>query len=409
MAATPSDSIQEIADPTGGMHSGIERWRVPVLAGLALVVVGSLGLLAYGSVKREKIDTLRSEMDAIVDDFSGRRSLYSYSGAEAQPNLEVAEEQVKKLEELRVRAAGTEVEPLILLQIAIRHQVLSHDAQAIAAIEEIRKGHPDAPILKVQSFDSERDSLADRIAKVSKRRMEFAALHVYVEPKADPARYAIVETDLGTMKLLFFRDLAPKHIEAFIAQAKSGGFNGTRLYTARRGDWIELGGGDRTRNAELRDDTEDDPAVSLAPEDAARYGVKHRRRMITSVPMLSGDQGDRFAVVLAAAKPEFDALRTPFGELLDDDSAAVADRLGSTLTFGEDATYIDRKEKTDFPNAPSRPVLVRRVSIWKEGALEPGHAWDTARVNTDQPEPSKTETPEEPKKDEQKKDEEKAK
>jgi len=399
MAAMPSDSVPEIADLTGGVHSSIERWRIPVLAGLALVIVGSLGLLAYGSVKREKIDTLRADMDAIVDDFTGHRSLYSYSGTEAQPNLDVAEEQVKKLEELRVRAAGTEIEPLILLQIAIRYQVLSQDAKAVAAIEEIRRSNQDAPILKVQSFDSDRDSLADRIAGVSKRRMEFTAQHKYVEPKADPARYAIVETDLGTMKFVFYRDIAPKHIETFVAQAKSGGFNGTRLYSARRGDSIEMGGGNRTRNAELRDDREDDPALALAPEDASRLGVKHRRRMITSVPLLSGDQGDRFAVVLADTMPGFDAVRTPFGELLDDESAAVADRLGSTLTFGEDATYIDRKEKSDYPNSPSRPVMVRRVSIWKEGAIEAGHSWETVRVNTDQPEPepAKVETPESPK------------
>lgn len=402
MSAMPSDSAPKPADLAGPPHPAVERLRIPVLAGLAIVVVGSLGLLAYGSVKREKIDALRSEMDAIVGDFSGRRSLYSYSGTEAVPNPDVAEEQVKKLEELRGRAAGTEVEPLILLQIAIRHQILSRDEKAIAAIEEIRRTSPDAPILKVQSFDSDRTSLADRIAGVSRRRMEFAARTTYVPPKADPARYAVVETDLGTMKFVFYKDLAPKHIEAFVAQAKSGGFNGTRVYSTHRGDWIELGGGDRTRNASHHDDREDDPAVSLAPEGAARYGVKHRRRMLTSVPLLSGDQADRFAVVLADAKPEFDAVRTPFGELLDDDGASVADRLGSTLTFGEDATYIDRKEKTDFPNTPSRPVTVRRVSIWNEGTIEPGHTWDTARVNTDQPEPgpAKDEPAEEPKDEE---------
>jgi len=401
MAAMPTDSA---AAPEGAAFSGAERWRIPVLAGLAVAVIGSLGLLAYGSVQRERMDALRSEMDAIVDDWSGRRALYSNAGGDAQPNVDVAEEQAKKLEELAGRAAGTEVEPLILLQIALRRQITGDDAKAVAAIEKIRKDHPDAPILKVQAFDSERTSLADRIAATSRKRMEFNAKHVYVEPKPDPARYAVVETDLGTMKIVFYKDLAPIHIEAFVKQAKSGGFNGTRMYTARAGDLVELGGGDRTRNAELRDDREDDAAVALAPEPASRNYVKHRRRMVTSVPLLSGDQGDRFAIVLAATKPEFDAVRTAFGELLDDDSAAVADRLGSTLTFGADATYVDRKEKTDYPNTPSRPVFVRRVSMWNEGAMEAGHTWDTSRVNTDQPEPEAEPKKEEPKVEEPKKD-----
>ena len=403
MAVTTTDSAAPADVAESSIPGSFERWRLPVLGGLALVVVGSLVLLAASSVKREKADGLRAEMDAIVDDFSGRRSLYSFSGIDAPPNAELAEEQLKKLEELRGRAAGTEVEPLILLHMAIRHQALVRDDRAIETIAEIRKSHPDAAILKVQSFDSDRTSLVDRIESVSRKRAEFAAKHPYTEPKADPARYAVVETDLGTMKIVFFKDVAPGHVDAFAAQAKSGGFNGTRLYESRRGDVVEFGGGDRTRNDILRDDKEDEPAVALAPEPKARYGVKHRRRMVTSVPLLSGDQGDRFAIVLAAKKPEFDAIRTPFGELLDDDSAGVADRLGSALTFSEDATYVDRKEKTDYPFAPSRPVRIRRVSMWKEGSLEPGHTWDTARVNTDQPEPEPAEKkPEEPKEPEKK-------
>ncbi|HEU4394959.1 MAG TPA: hypothetical protein VFS92_05280, partial [Planctomycetota bacterium] len=65
----------------------------------------------------------------------------------------------------------------------------------------------------------------------------------------------------------------------------------------------------------------------------------------------------------------------------------VADRLGGAMVYGEDAVYINRKERTDYPYTPSKPVRVRRVSIWKDGALDAGHTWDTARVGTDTPEP----------------------
>jgi cyclophilin family peptidyl-prolyl cis-trans isomerase len=383
------ETIPDVAEIREGLASSMERWRIPVLAGLGIVVVGSLGLLTWGSVRREKVDALRTELHGITDGyFREDTNLWTFSGGfDAQPNLEAAEGQAKKLEEMRPRAAGTEVAPMVLLHLAIRYQVLGQDDRALAVVGELRSAHADSPVMRIQSFDSDRATIVDRIEGISRRRQEFAAKVKFTVPKADPAVVGLVETELGTLKIVFYPDVAPKHVEAFVKQAKAGGFNGTRLYHARRGEWVELGGGARTRNDELRDDREDDPALSVPVEEAARYGVKHRRRMVTSVPLLSGDQADRFAIVLSESRPDFDAVRTPFGEILDDAGAAVADRLGSALVYGEDTAFVDRREKSDYPYSPSRPVLVRRISIWREGALEAGHAWDTARVNTDQPEP----------------------
>jgi cyclophilin family peptidyl-prolyl cis-trans isomerase len=384
MAAFTPETIPDVADVREGFVGGLERHRVAILGGLALVVFGSLGLLGWASARKERLDGLHTKLHAITDDFKGNRSLYS-DGLVA--NRDVAEDQAKRLEELRPEFAGTEAEPHLLLQLAIRRQVLAEDAKALALLDEIREKHPSSPVLRIPAYDSDRATLVERLASISKRRSEFTARHPVVEAKPDPSGYALVETDLGAMKIGFYRDLAPNHVAGFESIAKSGGFNGTRLYAARRGDWIELGGGDTTRNAEARDDRDDDPAHAMGPEDTARFPVRHRRRTVTSVPMLSGDQSDRFAIVLSEKRPEFDSVRTPFGELLDDDSASTADRLGSAIVYGEDAGYVSRKEKTDYPYTPSRPVVVRRVSIWKNGALAAGHTWDTARVGTDQVEP----------------------
>ena len=389
MAAFTPESIPDVADVREGLVGGLERHRVAILGGLALVVFGSLGILAWSSARKERIHGLHTKLHAITDDFKGNRSLYSDPNQPA--NRDVAEDQAKRLEEMRPECAGTEVEPHLLLQLAIRRQVLAEDAKAMALLDEIREKHPTSPVLRIPAYDSDRVTLVERLAKISKSRSEFSAKHPVVEAKADPSGYALVETDLGTMKIGFYRELAPKHVAAFESLAKSGGFNGTRLCTARRGDWIELGGGDATRNDDLRDDRNDDPEHAIGPEDSARFPVRHRRRTVTSVPMLSGDQSDRFAIVLSEKRPEFDVVRTPFGELLDDDSVATADRLGSAIVFGEDAGFVSRKEKTDYPFTPSRPVVVRRVSIWKNGALDSGHKWDTARVGTDQVEPEPAE------------------
>ncbi len=391
MAPFNPESIPDAAEMREGLAHSFEAHRVAILGGLALLVFGSLGLLAYSSVSKDREDRLRAEYHGIVDDLERGRTLYSYAAGEAVPQKEIAADQAKRLEELRARADGSDVEPFILLQLALRYQVSDEDAKALAVLGELRTKHPDSPVLQIQAYDSETATLVDRLEGISKRRSASTTTRKVVEPRPDLSTVALVETDLGTFKIVFYPDLAPRHVAALVDGARAGSFNGTRVYTVRQGNWIELGGGDRTRNDAPRDDRDDDPAVALPPEDASRLYVKHRRRTVTSVRLLSGDQGDRFAVVLSEARADFDATNTPFGELLDDESAAVADRIGSALTYSQDAAWIGRREEKDFPNTPSRPVTIRRISIWKDGVLDKGHTWDTSRVNTDQPEPGKAE------------------
>ncbi|HEU4394781.1 MAG TPA: peptidylprolyl isomerase [Planctomycetota bacterium] len=390
MASFSPDSIPDVAEVRQDLFQRLERWRVPILLGLAASVAGILGLVAWSSSRAHTEDDLRAEMLSIVEDyenFEGPRRVIRFLQADSPAGRDAAAKEAAKLEALRPRAEGTDVEAWLLLHIALRRQTALEDDAALALLDELKTKHPDSPVMRLPSHGADRASLVEHLADISRRRRESAKERKWVEPKADRSISALVETDLGAMRLVFYRDLAPKHADAFVQTAKEGGFNGTRLYRAKRGDWIELGGGAFTRNDEPRDDAEDDAAMAMAPEDATKVYVKHRRRMVTSVPLLTGDQRDRFAIVLAESKADFDGIRTPFGELADDESAGVADRLGGAMVYGEDAVYINRKERTDYAFTPSKPVRVRRVSIWKDGALDAGHTWDTARVGTETLEP----------------------
>jgi cyclophilin family peptidyl-prolyl cis-trans isomerase len=389
MAPFTADSIPDVADVREGLLHRLERGRVPILAGLAVVVVGALALLALSAVRREKVDSLAARLHAITDEPEGDRTLFSVMRTgEVVTNRDVAAEQATALEGLRADAAGTEIEAQVLLHLAIRYQITENDDRCLAALADLRASHPESPVLALPSLDNDTRSLVDRIQSVSERRKKAGLVRKVVVPKPGASVTALVETDLGKMRIGFYEDVAPKHVAAFLEQAKKGAFNGTRVYQVRRGAFVEAGGGDRTRDAEPRNDRDDEDALAIPWEDTARYCVKHRRRTVTSVPLLSGDQVDRFAVVLSETREDFDGTHTPFGELLDDESAAVADRLGNALTYADDAAYLNRRERTDYPNSPSKPVLLRRVSIWRDGALDAGHAWDTSRVNTDQPEPA---------------------
>src|SRR5438132_13592154 len=67
--------------------------------------------------------------------------------------------------------------------------------------------------------------------------------------KAEEAKgpEAIIKTKFGDMDIVFFPEKAPKHVENFIALAKSGFYNGTIFHRAIPGFMIQ-GGGPNTKD-----------------------------------------------------------------------------------------------------------------------------------------------------------------
>jgi peptidyl-prolyl cis-trans isomerase B (cyclophilin B) len=74
-----------------------------------------------------------------------------------------------------------------------------------------------------------------------------------VPPSPDPRPKAIIKTRFGEMELKFHPELAPRHVENFIALAKSGFYNGTIFHRVIPGFMIQ-GGDPNTKNS-LRKDT----------------------------------------------------------------------------------------------------------------------------------------------------------
>src|SRR5512134_320624 len=68
-----------------------------------------------------------------------------------------------------------------------------------------------------------------------------------VPPPPDPRPKAIIKTRFGEMEMKFYPELAPKHVENFIALAKSGFYNGTIFHRVIPGFMIQ-GGDPNTKN-----------------------------------------------------------------------------------------------------------------------------------------------------------------
>ena len=59
--------------------------------------------------------------------------------------------------------------------------------------------------------------------------------------KSSKAPHAILKTKFGEMEIVFFPELAPKHVESFIKLAKSGFYNGTIFHRVIPGFMIQGG------------------------------------------------------------------------------------------------------------------------------------------------------------------------
>jgi len=72
-------------------------------------------------------------------------------------------------------------------------------------------------------------------------------------PPPDSRPKAVIKTKFGNMELRLFPDLAPKHVENFIALAKAGFYNGTIFHRVIPGFMIQ--GGDPNTKQSLRKET----------------------------------------------------------------------------------------------------------------------------------------------------------
>ena len=133
---------------------------------------------------------------------------------------------------------------------------------------------------------------------------------------------AIIKTKFGDMDIVFFPEKAPKHVENFIALAKSGFYNGTIFHRVIPGFMIQ--GGDPNTKDPNRPETygQGGPSQKLKAEFNE---IPHRRGILsmarTSDPHSAGSQ---FFIVVKDSN-FLDGQYTVFGEVVR--GMEVADKI----------------------------------------------------------------------------------
>ena len=167
--------------------------------------------------------------------------------------------------------------------------------------------------------------------------------------KIDPR--VTITTPLGEIKIRFYPDDAPRHVENFIKLIKMGFYNGTTFHRVVPG-FIIQGGDPLSKHPDRSLHGTGSPGYWLNPETSDR---PHKRGAIgmAKVPRESNstrdpnDNGSQFFITVSQT-PHLNFKHTIFGEVADEDSRKVVDSIAATRTSND---------------RPLQDIVIERVEI----------------------------------------------
>ena len=161
---------------------------------------------------------------------------------------------------------------------------------------------------------------------------------------AQGQKVAVLETSLGTIKLKFFPDKAPRHVENFQKLAKEGFYNGTTFHRVIPGFMIQGGDPNSKDPAQRHLHGTGGPGHSV---DAEFNDTAHKRGVLSMARAQDPNSaGSQFFIVVKDSL-FLDRNYTAFGEVIE--GMDVADNIV--------AVPCDERDN------PVDPVVVKNVSI----------------------------------------------
>jgi len=131
--------------------------------------------------------------------------------------------------------------------------------------------------------------------------------------KPSKAPHAILKTKFGEMEIVFFPELAPKHVESFIKLAKSGFFNGTIFHRVIPGFMIQGGDPNTKDPSKVRMYGTGGPGYTLPAEFNK---IAHEKGILSAARTADPNSaGSQFFIMVDKA-PHLDGQYTVFGEVI---------------------------------------------------------------------------------------------
>jgi cyclophilin family peptidyl-prolyl cis-trans isomerase len=194
-------------------------------------------------------------------------------------------------------------------------------------------------LISETSYDSDgvRHLVADEVNRI------IADLAAYQGEPATPRDTVVMETSVGTIKLVLFTDVAPRHCDNFKRLANSGYYDNTTFHRVVPGFVIQ-GGDILSRDATRRNDGMGGPGFTVPAEFNPRPHRKGTLAMARGADPNSA--GSQFYIALSRLS-RLDNNYTVFGEVIE--GLEVVDGIATAIT--------------DSGNNPIYPQRILRVRV----------------------------------------------
>ena len=136
------------------------------------------------------------------------------------------------------------------------------------------------------------------------------------------APHAVIKTKFGEMEVVFFPELAPKHVESFLNLARKGFYNGTIFHRVIPGFMIQGGDPNTKDPSKQRDYGTGGPGYNLPAEFNK---IPHERGILSAARTADPNSAGSQFFIMVARSPHLDGQYTVFGEVVK--GIEVADKV----------------------------------------------------------------------------------
>jgi len=132
----------------------------------------------------------------------------------------------------------------------------------------------------------------------------------------------VLKTKFGEMEIVFFPELAPKHVESFLTLAKKGYFNGTIFHRVIPGFMIQ-GGDPNTKDPSKQSTFGTGGPGYTVPAEFNK--IPHERGILSAARTADPNSAGSQFFIMVAKSPNLDGQYTVFGEVVK--GIEVADKV----------------------------------------------------------------------------------
>lgn len=176
--------------------------------------------------------------------------------------------------------------------------------------------------------------------------LPFTALTVSAEKAGSTDEIAVIKTDMGTIKVEFFSDKAPKHVLNFKHLARTGFYEGIYFHRVIPGFMVQVG----DPNTKDKDRSNDGMGGAGYHIKAEFNNTVHNRGVLSMARSQNPDSASSQFFIMVAKSPHLDGQYSAFGQVFE--GMDVVDKIVSV--------------KRDRKDNPLKSIYIKSIKIVKK-------------------------------------------